>query len=160
MIQQWRQNKKGALSRGRLFRRRLARVLFRLRRRLLVLLLEMLFLLLHHDIELFLLLVVERGADLADGAFANRVDFLDLVVARHRIVLYHVHGLGVLIFERCLYLCLLVGGKVQLLRQGLYLIVNAGVSRSRWALRLSCCPGLLARLCVLVLSGLRLRWLS
>ena len=86
------------------------------------------------------------------------VDFLDLVVARHRVILHHVHGLRVLVFQSGLYLGLLVGGKVQLLRQGLHLIVNAGASGSRWALRLSCCSGLLARLRVLVLS--RLRWLS
>ena len=96
--------------------------------RLRVLLLEMLFLLLHHDIELFLLIVVEGGADFIDGGFADRVDLLDLVVACHRIVLHNVHCLGVLVFQSGLYLCLLVGGKVQLLGQGLHLIVNAGAS--------------------------------
>ena len=134
--------------------------LFRLRRRLLVLLLEMLFLLLHHDIELFLLIVIQRGTDLIDGAFADGMDFLDLVIARHGIVLHHVHGLGVLVFQCGLYLGLLVGGKIQLLRQGLDLIVNAGASGGRRALRLSCCSRLLARLRVLVLSGLGLGWLS
>jgi hypothetical protein len=42
-----------------------------------------------------------------------------------------------LVFKGSLYLGLLVGGKVQLLRQGLHLIVNAGASDSRRALRLS-----------------------
>jgi hypothetical protein len=34
----------------------------------------------------------------------------------------------VLVFQGGLHLCLLVGGKVQLLGQGLHLIVNAGAS--------------------------------
>ena len=127
---------------------------------LLLLLLHMLFLLLHHDIEFFLLIVIQRAANLVDGALADGVDFLDLVIARHRAILHHGHRLRVLVFKRGLDLGLLVGGKVQLLRQGLYLIVNAGASGSRWALRLSCRSGLLARLRVLILSGLSLRGLS
>jgi len=111
----------------------------------------LLFLLLHHDVKLFLLVIVQRAAHLGDGAFADGVDLLDLVVARHGAVLHHVHGLGVLIFQSGLDLGLLVGGKIQLLRQGLHLIVNAGATGGRWALRLSCRSGLLARLRVLVL---------
>ena len=103
----------------------------------LLLLLHALFLLLHHGIEFFLLIVIQRAADLGDGAFADGVNFLDLLIARHRVVLHHVHCLGMLVFKGSLYLGLLVGGKVQLLRQGLHLIVNAGASDSRWALRLS-----------------------
>lgn len=131
---------------------------------LLLLLLHMLFLLLHHDIEFLLLVVIQRAADLGDRAFPDRVNFLNLLIARHAIVLHHVHGLGMLVFKGGLYLGLLIRGKVQLLRQGLHLIVNAGVSGGRWALRLSCCSGLLAGLralsglCALVLPRLgRLR---
>jgi hypothetical protein len=86
------------------------------------------------------------------------VNFLDLLIACHRVVLHHVHGLGTLVFKGSLYLGLLVGGKVQLLRQRLHLIVNAGASGSRWALRLSCRSGLLAWL--RALSGLRALVLS
>jgi len=124
-------------------------------RSLRVCLLEMLVLLLHHDVELFLLVVIQRGADLVDGAFTDGVDFLDLVVAGHGAVLYDVHGLGVLIFESGLDLGLLVGGKVQLLGQGLHLIVNAGMRGHLSTLRL-----LLAGLRVLVLSWLSLWWLG
>ena len=95
---------------------------------LVLLLLHALFLLLHHDIEFFLLIVIQRGADLVDGALADGVNFLDLVIPRHCVVLHHVHGLGVLVFQSGLYFGLLVSGKVQLLRQGLHLIVNAGAS--------------------------------
>src|SRR6478609_12103159 len=52
-------------------------------RSLRVCLLEMLVLLLHHDVKLFLLVVIQRATHLADGAFADGVDLLDLVVARH-----------------------------------------------------------------------------
>jgi hypothetical protein len=58
----------------------------------------------------------------------------------------------VLIFESGLDLGLLVGGKIQLLRQGLHLIVNAGMRGHLSALRLL----LLARLRILVLPRLRL----
>ena len=115
----------------------------------------MLFLLLHHDVKLLLLVVVQRAAHLADGAFADGVDFLDLFVALHGAVLHDVHGLGVLIFQSGLDLGLLVGGKVQLLRQGLDLIVNAGM-RGHLSGRLSALGLLLAWLRVLILSGLRL----
>ena len=121
-------------------------LLFGLWRRLLLrllLLLHVLVLLLHHGIELFLLIVVQSGANLVDSAFANGVDFLDLVFARHGGVLHYVHGLGVLIFQSCLYLCLLVGGKVQLLGQGLNLVVNAGTSVALSTLGLRCCSWLL-----------------
>jgi hypothetical protein len=57
----------------------------------------------------------------------------------------------VLVFESGLDLGLLVGRKVQLLCQGLHLIVNAGTRSHLSALRL-----LLAGLRVLVLSRLRL----
>src|SRR5579859_2991090 len=135
--------------------------LFGLRRRLGVCLLEMLVLLLHQDVEFLLLLVVQRATHLVDGAFADGVDFLDLVVAGHGAILNDVHGLGVLIFESGLDLGLLVGGKVQLLGQGLHLIVNAGMSGHLSALRLGCGPVLLLpRLRVLVLSGLSLWWLG
>ena len=131
-------------------------LLFGLRRRLLMLLLlHALFLLLHHDIEFFLLIVIQRAADFVDGALAYGVDLLDLVIARHRVVLHHVHGLGMLVFQSGFYLGLLVSGKIQLLRQGLHLIVNAGTSGSRGTLGLGCCAGLLTRLGAL--SGLR--WL-
>jgi hypothetical protein len=124
----------------------------------LLLMLHALFLLLHHCIEFFLLIVIQRATDLGDSAFANGVYLLDLLIAGHAVVLHHGHGLGMLVFKRGLYLRLLVGGKIQLLRQGLHLIVNARASGSRWALRLGGCAGLLARLRVLILS--RLRWLS
>ena len=60
---------------------------------------------------------------------------------------------------------LLVGGKVQLLGQGLHLIVNTGMgghlSGRLSTLGLCCGPRLLlAGLRVLVLSGLRLWWLG
>ena len=95
---------------------------------LVLLLLHALFLLLDHDIEFFLLIVIQSAANFVDGALADGVDFLDLVVAGHCVVLHHVHGLCVLVFQSRLYLGLLVSGKIQLLRQGLHLIVNAGAS--------------------------------
>ena len=75
-----------------------------------------------------LLIVIQRGTDLVDGAFADGMDFLDLVITRHRVVLHYVHGLRVLVFKSGFDLGLLVGRKVQLLRQGLHLIVNAGAA--------------------------------
>jgi hypothetical protein len=62
----------------------------------------------------------------------------------------------VLVFQGGLDLGLLIGGKVQLLGQGLHLIVNAGTSAHLSALRLRCGSGLLSGLRVLVLSGLLL----
>jgi hypothetical protein len=61
----------------------------------------------------------------------------------------------VLVFESGLDLRLLIGGKVQLLGQGLHLIVNAG-TRGHLSGRLSALGLLLAGLRVLVLSRLRL----
>ena len=91
-------------------------------------LLKVLFLLLYQCIELFLLIIIQRATDLVDGALADGVDLLNLVIAGYCVVLHHVHGLGVLVFQSGLHFGLLVGGKIQLLRQRLHLIVDAGTS--------------------------------
>ena len=75
-------------------------------------LLEMLLLLLHQCVELLLLIIVQRVTDLIDGAFTDGVNLLDLVIARHGIILHYGHGLCVLIFQSGLYLGLLVSGKI------------------------------------------------
>jgi hypothetical protein len=100
--------------------------------------LHVLFLLLDHLIEFLFLVVIQSGADFGDRAFAKRVDFLDLIFARHRIILHDGHGLSMLVFQRGLDFSLLIGGEVQLLGQRLNLIVNAGVSGHLAALRLGC----------------------
>ena len=80
---------------------------------------------LQHGIQLFLLTVVQHGAGLRNGGFAQAADLLDFIFAGQRTVIDDRHGLLVLIFEHVLNLGLLIWREIQLLRQHSHLVIDA-----------------------------------
>lgn len=81
-------------------------------------------LLLHHGIEFCLLVGSEQLADLGDGAGAQGMDFVHLIVAGHGIVLDDGHRLVMLIRQDGFYFGLLIWLEVQLVRKCLDLVIN------------------------------------
>src|SRR5947209_1693533 len=51
----------------------------------------------NHLIEFLFLIVIQRGADFADGGFAQRMNLLHLLIARGGAVAHDAHGLLVLV---------------------------------------------------------------